>query len=76
MINRVLRNTLIAIAGFLGIGLAATLVVAQPTIAEMKLLFHDTYVKLVYDANPSNAAYTEVLEIDGVDAVVAVTGDL
>jgi len=64
-----------------GIAAALVLVVgvgvwAQPTIAEMKLQFYDNFIRLSYDANPSNETLTKILEVDGDNAQVNVTGEL
>lgn len=58
------------------VALVAVVAVAQPTIAEMKLRFYDTYMNINYDSNPNTTGMTKVMEIDGADAVVAVTGAL
>ena len=64
----------IAIAAVV-IGLVtAVAVMAQPTIPEMKLMFNSTWATWFYDANPSNETLTRVMDIDGDDAQVNVTG--
>lgn len=50
--------------------------VAQPTIAEMKMRFYDTFWNLNYDSNPNTEGMTKVLEVDGDDAQVHITGKL
>lgn len=49
---------------------------AQPVIAEMKLKFYDTFLRLVYDANPNTVGDTTLMEFDGDDAQVNITGKL
>lgn len=74
--KKLLTRKALGIVGALIVLLGVGVAIAQPTIAEMKLQFYDTYVKLSYDANPSNRTLAEVLEVDGNDAVVTVSGDL
>ena len=67
---------------FLGIAaacvalLTGVVVVAQPVIPEMKWLQYDNFIRLIYDANPNTSGATTVMEFDGDNAQVNVTGQL